>query len=67
MSIVRKVAKNTGIIIAGDIVNKIISLFLIIYLARYIGAAGYGTYSFVFAFLSFFGIITDLGIKYHYY
>lgn len=63
MSIVRKVAKNTGIIIAGDIVNKIISLFLIIYLARYLGAIGYGKYSFVFAFLSFFGIITDLGIN----
>lgn len=63
MSTVRKVAKNTGIIIAGDIFNKIISMFLIIYMARYLGAIGYGKYSFVFAFISFFGIITDLGIN----
>jgi O-antigen/teichoic acid export membrane protein len=63
MSTIRKVAKNTGIIMAGDIINKIISLFLIIYLARYLGAIGYGKYSFVFAFLSFFGVITDLGIN----
>jgi O-antigen/teichoic acid export membrane protein len=63
MNTIRKVAKNTGIIIAGDIVNKVVSVFLIIYLARYLGAIGYGKYSFVFAFLSFFGVITNLGIN----
>lgn len=63
MNIIRKVAKNTGIIIAGEIINKIISLLIIIYLARYLGAIGYGKYSFVFAFISFFAIITDFGLN----
>jgi len=55
------VAKNTGIIIVGEITCKIIALFTLIYLARYLGTVGFGKYSFVFAYLAFFGIITDLG------
>ena len=63
MSTVQKVAKNTGIILIGDILFKIISLFVTIYLARYLGTVGFGKYSFVFAYLAFFNIITDLGLQ----
>lgn len=63
MRTIQKVAKNTGVIIAGDILFRLISLFVIIYLARYLGTAGFGKYSFVFAYLAFFGIITDLGLQ----
>lgn len=63
MNTVQRIAKNTGVIIAGNIVNKAISLVVVIFLARYLGTAGYGKYAFVFAFLMFFGIITDLGIN----
>ncbi len=58
----RRVAKNTGIIIFGDIIFKIISLFITIYLARYLGTVGFGKYNFVFAYLAFFSVITDLGL-----
>ncbi|NQE44620.1 hypothetical protein C5S31_01185 [ANME-1 cluster archaeon GoMg2] len=61
MSTVQRVAKNTGIIIIGEIVCKIIALFTLIYLARYLHPVEFGKYSFVFAYLTFFGIITDLG------
>jgi len=60
---VARVAKNTGIVIAGDVIFRIISLFIIIYLARYLGTVGFGKYSFVFAYLAFFGIISDLGFQ----
>lgn len=59
----RKVAKNTSIIIAGEVIFRIISLFVTIYLARYLGTVGFGKYNFVFAYLAFFGIITDLGLQ----
>lgn len=63
MSTVQRVARNTGIIIVGDAIFKLISLVVTIYLARYLGTVGFGKYSFVFAYLAFFNIITDLGLQ----
>ena len=63
LSTVQRVAKNTGIIIAGEVIFRLISLFVIIYLARYLGTVGFGKYNFVFAYLAFFGVITDLGLQ----
>jgi O-antigen/teichoic acid export membrane protein len=63
MDTVRRVANNTGVIIAGDVIFRIISLFIIIYLARYLGTVGFGKYSFVFAYLAFFGVLTDCGLQ----
>ena len=60
---VRKIAKNTGVVIIGDVLFKLVSLFIIIYLARYLGTVGFGKYNFVFAYLAFFNIITDLGLQ----
>ena len=63
MSTVQRVAKNTGIVIVGNVIFRLISLFVTIYLARYLGTVGFGKYSFVFAYLAFFGVITDLGLQ----
>jgi len=63
LSTVQRVAKNTGIIISGDLIFRLISLVVTIYLARYLGKVGFGKYSFVFAYLAFFNIITDLGLQ----
>ena len=63
MSTVQRVAKNTGIIIAGNVIFRLISLIVMIYLARYLGTADFGKYSFVFAYLVFFGILTDFGLN----
>ena len=63
MRTVQKIAKNTGVILTGDVLFRLVSLFVIIYLARYLGTAGFGKYSFVFAYLAFFNIITDLGLQ----
>jgi len=63
MSTVQRVARNTGIILVGDLIFRLISLVVIIYLARYLGTAEFGKYSFVFAYIAFFGVITDLGLQ----
>lgn len=63
MTTVRIVARNTGIVLVGNIIFRVISLIIIIYLARYLGKVDFGKYSFVFAYLAFFGIITDLGLQ----
>jgi len=63
LSTIQRVAKNTGIVIGGEIICKIIALFTVIYLARYLHPVEFGKYSFVFAYLAFFGELTDLGLK----
>jgi len=63
LSTVQRVAKNTGIIIGGDLIFRLVSLVVTIFLARYLGTAGFGKYNFVFAYLAFFNIITDLGLQ----
>lgn len=62
LSTVQRVAKNTGTIIVGDVIFRIISLFVTIYLARYLLPVEFGKYSFIFAYLAFFDVITDLGL-----
>ena len=63
METVQRVAKNTTVVIIGKIINGSISLLTGIMLARYLGVSSFGTYSFIFAYLAFFVIITDLGIN----
>ncbi|GBD96002.1 MAG TPA: flippase [Nitrospirae bacterium] len=63
METVRRIARNTGVIIAGRIVSRLIGLVMLIFLTRYLGTSNFGIYSFVFAYLEFFGILMDLGIR----
>ena len=63
MNTAARVTRNTGVIIAGDVVNKATWLIILIYLARYLGSAEFGRYSFVIAFIFLFGIIADLGVN----
>lgn len=63
MNQIRKIAKNTAVLITGEIVSKVISLFLIVYIARYLGDVGLGKYSFALAFTGLFAIITNSGLE----
>jgi O-antigen/teichoic acid export membrane protein len=63
LSTVQRVAKNTGVVIAGDVIFRVLSLIVIIYLARYLGTTDFGKYNLIFAYLAFFGVITDLGLQ----
>lgn len=63
MDTARRVLKNTGVILAGNIANKVLNAVILIYLARYLGSSEFGKYSFVITYLFFFSVISMLGIN----
>lgn len=63
LDVVRKVLSNTGYIILGNFLNKLISLLILVVLTRNLGVADFGKYSLVVFYITFFGIFTDLGLN----
>jgi len=61
MAYTKKIVLNTIIQIIGKIITTTISVIMLAYLARYLGVFGYGQYTTVFAFLTFFAIVADMG------
>ena len=62
MNTVQTIAKNTGVLFAANIITNILSLILVIYIARYLGDVIYGKYSFALIFTGMFGVLTNLGL-----
>lgn len=62
MNVSRQVAINTTALFVNRLLSALMSLLVSVFLARYLGAAGYGDYSFIFAYLSFFQILTGTAI-----
>lgn len=62
MSIANRVMKNSGFLLISRVITKVISFFILLYIARYLGPSDFGKYSFAFAFIYFFSFIPDLGI-----
>lgn len=62
MSLSKKVAQNTFIQIFGKIISTILGILALAVITRYLGAAGFGEYTTIFTFISFFAIIADLGL-----
>lgn len=50
-------------IVFGNFINKLISIFILILLTRYLEVADFGKFSFVLFYITFFGIFTDLGLN----
>jgi O-antigen/teichoic acid export membrane protein len=63
MSAVRKVAKNTTVLLISQIISYILAFFYTIYAARYLGASGFGTISFALALGAILSIFTELGLS----
>jgi O-antigen/teichoic acid export membrane protein len=63
MSTVQRIAKNASFLFLGQVIAAILSLVLLVFLARYLGDVQFGKYSFAFAFTSLFIIIADLGLN----
>ncbi len=61
MSSISRIAKNTAVMIIGEITGKVLSLIFVIYVARYLQAEGFGTLSFALAFAGMFHIFSDIG------
>ncbi len=62
MKLIKRVAKNSIFNFLTDSVRKFITLLSIILLARYLGAEGYGRFSFVLSFTGLFAVFGDFGI-----
>ena len=63
MNTVKTIAKNTGVFAISQVINSILSFFLLIYIARYLGEVGFGKYSFALAFTGLFAIIANFGMN----
>lgn len=63
MNTVRRIAKNTLVLLVAQIVSMGLGFFYIMYTARYLGAEGFGVLSFALAFTGIFGVFTDLGLS----
>lgn len=62
MTLSGKVAYNTIIQIIGKTTSTILGLAAIAIMARYLGQAGFGQYTTIITFLSFFGVMADFGL-----
>lgn len=58
-----KVAKNSYFLMSAEILSRIISFILTIYIVRILGAADYGKYSFALSMGLLFAVFSDLGIN----
>lgn len=63
MSYERTIAKNTMLLSVSTIISYILLFFFNIYIARYLGAEGYGILSLSIALAGIFAICTDLGLN----
>lgn len=63
MSEVLKIVTNSFFLLLGKIMSIVLGFTYTIYIARYLGAEGYGILSFSLAFSGIFAIFTDLGLS----
>ena len=63
MNAAKTLIKNFSSLVMSEVASKIILFFLFVFVARYLGAESYGTYSFVFAFTGLFIVFSDLGMS----
>jgi O-antigen/teichoic acid export membrane protein len=62
MKLSARVAYNTIIQIIGKIISTILGLIGLAFMTRYLHEAGFGQYTTIITFLSFFGIMADFGL-----
>ncbi|MFC1918926.1 flippase [Chloroflexota bacterium] len=63
MSTIRSIAKNTIALIFSQVISVTFGFFFVMYVARYLGAEGFGTLSFALAFTAIFSVFTDVGLS----
>lgn len=62
-SLFLKIGYNTLVQIGGKIISVALGFLTVALLTRYLGVEGYGNFTLVFAYLTFFGIIADFGLQ----
>lgn len=62
MNLTKRVAHNTLIQIGGKIISTVLGLLAIALITRYLGRDGFGEYTTVITFLTFFAVASDFGL-----
>ena len=63
MNTIQRIAKNIGVLFSSQLIGYTLAFFYTIFIARYLGAGGFGTLSFAIAFTAILGILADLGLS----
>ena len=63
MSETKRVVKNSAFTFTTNMLSKILTLVMIIFLARYLGVEGYGKLSFVLSFTGLFAVFGNFGLS----
>ncbi len=63
MALLNSIFKNFSMVFLSDLAGRVLFFFLILSIARFLGAEGLGYYSFVFAFVGLFVLFNDLGLS----
>jgi len=63
MSLQFNIAKNTIIQLVGKTITLVLSIIVTTSLTRYLGPEGYGKYTFIFTYISFFVLLGDFGLN----
>jgi O-antigen/teichoic acid export membrane protein len=62
MNLTKKVAYNTLVQVAGKVLSTILGLFSLALITRYLGLDGFGEYTTIITFLTFFAVMADFGL-----
>lgn len=65
MTLARSLIRNTSWLFVSDIIGNILSFFLVILIARFLGDKGLGIYSYAVSFVSLAFFILDTGTLYY--
>lgn len=62
-TLTRQIFKNSSIVLFGQALSLLANLAVTVMMARYLGDAGFGVFSYGLVFASFFALIADFGMK----
>lgn len=62
MNTIQRITKNTSVLLIAKVTTFLLGFFYTMYLARYLGAAYFGIWSFSLAFIGLFSVLSDFGL-----
>lgn len=57
------IVKNMAVLMAAQVIVMILGLIFVVYVARFLGAEGFGKYNFALVFTGLFAVFADLGLS----
>jgi len=63
MSVARRIARNTGLLMIASLFTNIMAFVWTLYTARYLGTVGFGILSAALALTGIFSVLADLGLS----